>query len=243
MTTPNPRIPTDPARLHPGDRDIEVIHATARYVIVSKPHGLRSVPGRGSDVDPALADSVHTRVLERFPEATGPMIVHRLDMETSGLLVVALDRETHRKLSSQFMNRKVGKTYEAVLDGSVSDAEGAIELPLIVDWPNRPRQEVNFERGKPARTLYRVLSRDDAASRTRVEFRPVTGRTHQLRVHASAPRALPDGQQGGLGCPILGDTLYGDPSSAARLMLHANRLAFWAPEDNEWRKFESPTPF
>jgi len=197
-----------------------------------------------------------------FPEADGPITVHRLDMETSGLLVVGLTRDAHRTLSRQFMHRKVGKTYAAVLSGRVQGDEGSIDLPLIVDWPRRPRQKVDFGEGKVARTLYRVKGREHAGGRpvTRVEFRPMTGRSHQLRVHASTPRCLLAGSgladepppgpyrcawpaRGGLGCPVLGDSLYGDVRAAERLLLHADSLAFWEPGSGAWVKFESPAPF
>jgi tRNA pseudouridine32 synthase/23S rRNA pseudouridine746 synthase len=190
------------------------------------------VPGRGPDKQ----DSIASRVRAAFPEADGPISVHRLDLDTSGLMVLALTREAHRALSIQFMKRKTGKTYAAILDGRVADDRGAVDLPLIVDWPNRPRQMVDHERGRPARTLYAVTGRD--GDRTRVEFRPVTGRSHQLRVHAATPR-----DAGGLGAPILGDPLYGDPTAAPRLHLHADMLAFWDPTTHEWVKFESPAPF
>lgn len=211
---------------------LNVVYTAADFAVIDKPAGLRSVPGRG----PEAEDSVETRARSLWPEAEGPISVHRLDIETSGLLVIGLTRVAHSKLSRQFMHRKVGKTYAALLDGDPPADEGAVDLPLIVDWPNRPRQMVCHDRGKPARTLYRVSDRRDGV--TRVEFRPMTGRTHQLRVHAATPRS-----RGGLGCPILGDTLYGDPASAARLMLHADLLAFWAPDGSAWLKHRSPAPF
>lgn len=202
------------------------------YVVIDKPAGLLSVPGRGEE----KRDSISFRVRQVFPQATGSISVHRLDMETSGLLVMALHARAHRALSRQFEARKTGKAYIAVLDGVVEEDEGAVDLPLIVDWPSRPRQKVDYETGRPARTLYRVIERGETT--TRVEFRPVTGRTHQLRVHAATSR-----KQGGLGCPILGDTLYGRAESAPRLLLHAAHLAFWEPVTGEWRKFSSPPPF
>ena len=209
-----------------------VVDESDGHAVIDKPAGLRSVPGRGPDA----ADSVETRARARWSRAEGPIVVHRLDIETSGLMVIALTRVAHRALSRQFMNRKVGKTYAAVLGGLLGEDEGAVDLPLVVDWPNRPRQKVCAVDGRPARTLWRVVER--TASTTRVEFRPLTGRTHQLRVHAATPRAA-----GGLGCPILGDTLYGDPDSPPRLMLHADFLAFWAPETHAWTKHRRPAPF
>ena len=171
-----------------------------------------------------------------FPDATGPLTVHRLDMETSGLMVFALTRPAHAKLSRQFMHRKTGKSYVALLEGEVEGDSGRVELPLVVDWPNRPRQKVCADSGKPALTLWRVVER--APGHTRVEMRPETGRTHQLRIHAATPRA-----DGGIGAPILGDPLYGNPGSAPRLMLHAAHLAFWRPDSDEWLKFWSEPPF
>ncbi len=212
--------------------ELEVVHARENWAVVVKPAGLHSVPGRGA----AKQDSVETRVRALFPRATGPLMVHRLDLETSGLLVVGLTRPAHRALSRQFMQRKVGKDYVAEVAGLVAEDEGAVSLPLTVDWPRRPRQKVCPVEGRPARTLWRVLARRPRA--TRLGFRPLTGRTHQLRVHAATPR-----EEGGLGHPILGDSLYGDPASAPRLLLHAWRLAFWAPTTGEWVKFESPVPF
>jgi tRNA pseudouridine32 synthase / 23S rRNA pseudouridine746 synthase len=229
--TPQTPTPTDTLANGPDDV-VRVVAQGRRWVVVEKPHGLLSVPGRGEHKH----DSVLVRVQAMFPDATGPMTVHRLDMETSGLLVFALSRPAHAKLSRQFMHRKVGKAYIAILDGEVVGDEGEVDLPLIVDWPNRPRHHVNFETGKPARTLWRVIDRQPG--RARVEFRPETGRTHQLRIHAATPR-----EQGGIGAPILGDTLYGDPESHPRMCLHAAHLAFWEPFQGEWLKFDSPPPF
>jgi tRNA pseudouridine32 synthase/23S rRNA pseudouridine746 synthase len=213
---------------------LSIVHLDDEFAVIDKPAGLHSVPGRGE----AKQDSVETRAKIVFPDADGPIIVHRLDMETSGLMVIGLTKPAHRALQRQFMQRRVGKTYAALLDGRVESDEGAVDLPLIIDWPNRPRQMVDHERGRAARTLFRVKERDEARRITRVEFRPVTGRTHQLRVHAAMPVS-----DGGLGCPILGDTLYGDAARAARLMLHADGLAFWHPTGAGWRKFTSPAPF
>ncbi|MCW5775598.1 MAG: RluA family pseudouridine synthase [Phycisphaeraceae bacterium] len=211
---------------------IPILHRDEGFVIVEKPSCLLSVPGRG----PSKADCVVARVAALIPEATGPMAVHRLDYETSGLMVVALDAPTHRTLSLQFEHRKTGKRYVALLEGEVDGDEGQIDLPIIADWPNRPRQMVDFDRGKPATTLWRVIVRE--AGRTRVEFRPLTGRTHQLRVHAATPR-----EQGGIGAPIVGDPLYGTGASAERMMLHAATLAFWRPGTGEWLVFSSEPQF
>ena len=211
---------------------LNVLARGQSWVVIMKPPGLRSVPGRAEDAN----DSVQSRVPRVWPWATGAYTPHRLDIETSGLMVVTLRKKSHRAIARQFEHRQIGKSYTAVLDGEVQGEEGAIELPLIVDWPNRPRQKVCHEEGRNARTLWRVIGRSEG--RTRVEFRPITGRTHQLRVHAAIPA-----EEGGLGCPIAGDTLYGDPESAPRLLLHASLLAFWAPYSGEWLKFHSVAPF
>jgi len=227
----NDDFPLDMLAQSDTDR-VRIIAWAQRWVVVDKPSGLLSVPGRG----PEKADCVAVRVAAMFPHATGPMVVHRLDMETSGLLVFGLSRPAHKKLSNQFAQRRIGKAYEAILQGDVRGDEGEVALPIMADWPNRPRQKVCHTQGKPSLTLWRVLER--LGESTRVEFRPETGRTHQLRIHAATPR-----EQGGLGAPILGDSLYGDPSSAPRLMLHARFLAFWEPFMGDWRKFSSPVPF
>lgn len=202
------------------------------WAVIVKPAGLRSVPGRADDA----ADSVRTRLQAIWPWSAGDLTPHRLDIETSGLMVVAMTRKVYRSLARQFEGRKIGKAYEAVLAGVVEGDRGAIELPLRVDWPNRPRQIVCHDEGRPARTLWRVIDRD--VNRTRVEFRPETGRTHQLRVHAATSRA-----DGGLGCPIVGDTLYGDAGSAPRMLLHASRLSFFDPSVGTPMRFRSPPPF
>lgn len=213
-----------------SDPGIPILHRDEGFVIVDKPTCLLSVPGRG----PHKADCVTARVATLIPEAVGPMAVHRLDFETSGLLVVALNAPTHRTLSRLFEQRKTSKRYVALLEGEVEGDEGRVELPIIVDWPNRPRQIVDFERGKPATTLWRVIWRE--AGRTRVEFRPLTGRTHQLRIHAATPR-----ERGGIGAPIVGDPLYGDGTPAERMMLHAEMLAFPCPRTGQWLEFRSKT--
>ncbi len=222
------RVPS-PVRPDPG---IPILHRDEGLVIVNKPSCLLSVPGRG----PNKADCVTARVAALIPEATGPMAVHRLDFETSGLMVVALDAPTHRALSRQFEQRTTEKTYVALLEGEVEGDEGRVELPIIADWPNRPRQIVDLGRGKPATTLWRVIARE--AGKTRVEFRPLTGRTHQLRIHAATPR-----DRGGIGAPIVGDPLYGAGATAERMMLHAATLAFRRPITGEWLTFRSEPMF
>jgi tRNA pseudouridine32 synthase / 23S rRNA pseudouridine746 synthase len=161
------------------------------------------------------------------------LVVHRLDMGTSGLVLFARGLEPQRILGQAFAQRQVGKTYVAVVDGDVQAQAGEIDLPLAADWPNRPRQQVDVHTGKPSLTRWRVLTRE--AGRTRLALEPLTGRTHQLRVHLAA-----------IGHPILGDTLYADARSAAaapRLLLHASALAFAHPDDARPLRFESAVPF
>ncbi|CAE7232730.1 rluA [Symbiodinium necroappetens] len=200
-----------------------------RFVVVDKPPGLLSVKGKGPD----KTDCVAERVRAHFPDATGPIVVHRLDMDTSGLLVLALDADAQRDLSKQFEARTVHKTYTALLDGTLEPDEGTIDLPIRADIDNRPMQIHDPERGKPSLTNFRVLARENGT--TRVEFTPITGRSHQLRVHAAHPL--------GLGLPILGDVLYGDEHSAPRLMLHATTLEFDDPGTRERVRARSDAPF
>ena len=195
-------------------------------LVVDKPIGLLSVPGRAG-----LGDSVLTRLQARHPEAEGPLIVHRLDLDTSGLMVVARDGATYHALQRQFHRREIDKRYVALLDGALSADRGTVDLALRVDLEDRPRQIHDPLHGKPALTEWRVLSR--AGAQTRVALYPRTGRTHQLRVHAA--HAL------GLGAPIVGDRLYGRP--AERLMLHAEALAFVHPHTGARVELVQPAPF
>jgi len=236
ISTPRPD-PASEAGAIPSEDPLRVVHETPRFVVVDKPSGLLSVPGRS----PEKSDCVRARVAEMYPRATGPMTVHRLDLETSGLLVLALDPAAHRELSLQFEKRRVRKRYIALVEGDpgsgdsihTESAHGKIRLPLSKDWPNRPRQKVDFEQGKPAVTRFRVLKRFGHA--TRVELVPITGRSHQLRVHAA--------HELGLGAPIVGDPLYGDASLAPRMMLHATRLELTDPGSGEPVVIESEAPF
>jgi tRNA pseudouridine32 synthase/23S rRNA pseudouridine746 synthase len=196
-------------------------------IVVEKPAGLLSVPGR----DPRAGDSVLGRVRARCPEARGPIVVQRLDMDTSGLLVAAKDAGTHAALQRQFAERAVHKRYVAWLDGSPPADCGRVELPLRVDLEARPRQIPDAVYGRPALTEWRVLER--AGARTRVALFPRTGRTHQLRVHTAHPL--------GLGVPIVGDRLYGRPGD--RLLLHAEQLSFVHPHTGARLSFESRAPF
>ena len=206
-----------------------MLHHEAGFVVLAKPPGLLSEPGRGED----KRDSLVVRAQARFE---GARIVHRLDMMTSGVIVLALDAPTHASLSAAFRERRVRKRYEALVHGPWPEGDaqapraGEIDLPLIVDWPNRPRQVVCHETGKPSLTRYRVVADGPLA---RVALEPVTGRTHQLRVHLAA-----------LGHPIAGDPFDGRPGdAAARMMLHACRLEFAHPATGEALAFASDVPF
>lgn len=210
-----------------ADLPLQVLHQDAWLVVVAKPAGLLSVPGRS----PADHDSVQSRLRVLFPQAQGPLLVHRLDQDTSGLLVAALDPLTHRHLQKQFARREVEKQYLAWLETEVAGSSGEISLPLRVDLEDRPRQIHDPVHGKEALTRWRVLER--RKGRTRVALSPVTGRTHQLRVHAAHPQ--------GLAAPIVGDRLYGHASE--RLLLHAWRLGFLHPGTGESVTFEAPAPF
>jgi tRNA pseudouridine32 synthase/23S rRNA pseudouridine746 synthase len=208
------------------------VHVEQSFAVVDKPSGLLSCPGRGAD----KWDSVQTRVPQLLPHATGPILAHRLDQPTSGLLLVALDAATHRLLRLQFEARSVRKTYVAELVGEVQGDSGELALPFRLELERRPLQIHDPVFGKVGVTRWRVLAR--RPGRTRVELVPLTGRTHQLRTHMAHPAA-----GGGLGCPIAGDALYGDPTTAPRLLLHAHTLAFVHPHTGEAVRFTSPLPF
>lgn len=203
----NPMLKT----MQSSPQELEIVYEDSWLVIVNKPAGMLSVPGKEEAV------SVYSLMRERYPEADGPMIVHRLDMATSGLLILAKTKRVHQSLQAQFKSRLIKKRYIALLDGIIPQDEGTIELPLCLNPLDRPRQMVHAEYGKPAVTEFRVLQRTD--SRTRIAFYPRTGRTHQLRVHAAHTH--------GLHCPIAGDELYG--TKADRLYLHAESLEFVHP--------------
>ncbi|MDW4550146.1 RluA family pseudouridine synthase [Defluviimonas sp. D31] len=214
------------AAYNPPAEPLNVIHADHAILVIDKPAGLLSVPGKGED----LADCLIARVQMVYPEA---LLVHRLDRDTSGVIVFALTRHAQRELSAQFEGRKTKKTYRARLWGHLEPKEGRVDLPLIVDWPNRPRQHVNHETGKPAQTDWKVLGHDPDGT-TRVRLMPITGRSHQLRVHMRE-----------LGHPILGDALYaeGDARDFPRLMLHAESLRCNHPETGRGMTFTAPCPF
>ncbi len=209
----------------PPDGLPAVLHSDTDLLVVDKPSGLLSVPGKGAH----LADCVLSRLQAAFP---GVLLVHRLDRDTSGVMVFARNKAAQRHLGLQFERRHLTKTYIAVVFGHLVPDSGLIDLPLIVDWPNRPRQKVDLEHGRPALTGWRVLARSPEA--TRVELAPETGRSHQLRVHMAE-----------LGHPILGDPLYGrkDAPQASRLMLHAESLTLRHPDGGALMLFRAPCPF
>lgn len=218
-------------KMHPDDSGIDLLYADDALLVLDKPSGLLAVPGRGADKQDCLA----ARVQARYPDA---LTVHRLDMATSGLMAMARGPAAQRALSMAFAAREVTKRYVAVVAGRLEappEEWSIIDLPLIVDWPNRPRRIVDRQLGKPSVTRWRVLGHDEAARTTRVELEPVTGRSHQLRVHLRE-----------LGHPILGDALYAPPDvqdMAGRLLLHACSLRFAHPATGEELAFERPAPF
>ena len=198
-----------------GNEKLNIVYEDQWLLIINKPAGMLSVPGKERQT------SIYDLARKAYPEADGPMIVHRLDMATSGLLIIAKDKKTHQHLQAQFKNRSIRKKYIALLDGIVPEDEGAIELPLCPNPLDRPRQMVDTQYGKPAITYYQVLERTDKY--TRIAFYPHTGRTHQLRVHAAHPS--------GLHCSIIGDELYGKKDK--RLYLHAESIEFTHPVNGQ----------
>lgn len=209
----------------PENHKLEVVFEDDRLAVINKPYDFLSVPGKTDDI------SVFDIIKTMYPNATGPLIVHRLDMATSGLMVIAKDKDAHKHLQEQFQNKTVVKHYVAVLDGEVEEESGVIELPLRVDLDNRPHQLVCGKYGKPATTYWNVLDR--FGDKTRIQFIPKTGRTHQLRVHAA--------HQNGLNAPIVGDDLYG--TRANRLHLHAEYLSFIHPDTNKKVSFRKKADF
>ena len=207
----------------PPTTPLEVIHEDHEMLAVMKPDGLLSVPGKGAH----LADCLLSRVQAAFPTA---LLVHRLDRDTSGVMVFGLSPHAQRFLSEQFQERRARKTYVARVAGRVEGKTGEVDLPLIVDWPNRPRQMVCHETGKPSLTAYRVMKANDAESRLRLW--PKTGRTHQLRVHMLA-----------IGHPILGDPFYAPQTGQDRMMLHAEELRINHPESGRGMAFRAKAPF
>lgn len=213
------------AEYAPPQDPLSFLHVDHQVVVVDKPSGLLSVPGRGEH----LADCLISRVQAVYPEA---LLVHRLDRDTSGVIIFALTPHAQKSLGQQFEQRKTKKTYVARVWGQVSPPKGTVDLPLIVDWPNRPLQKVCHDTGKPAVTDYRVVRQDE--TETRVRLYPQTGRSHQLRVHMQA-----------LGHPILGDPFYaaGPAREFPRLMLHSETLKFRHPETGQGIQITAKAPF
>lgn len=209
--------------------EIPIIYEDEWLIAVNKPAGLLSVPGRYGD----RQDSVLSRLRHLLPDGMALVSVHRLDQETSGILLLARDRQTHRQLSQQFQQRQIHKVYEAILAGAVTVEQGVIDLPLWGDPKNRPEQKVDWQHGKPSLTQFQVMARE--GDYTRLEFTPLTGRTHQLRVHAADPR--------GLGVTILGDRLYGCCTVTTRLHLHARELRFQHPQLEKKLHLQAISPF
>jgi tRNA pseudouridine32 synthase/23S rRNA pseudouridine746 synthase len=208
---------------------LPILYEDEWLIVINKPPGLLSVPGRYFENQ----DSVLSRLRNLLPDGNSLTAVHRLDRETSGILLLARDLQTYRQLSQQFQQRQVGKVYEAVLSDTLTADRGVIELPLWGNPENRPYQQVNWQYGKPSVTRFQVMAREGDC--TRVEFMPLTGRTHQLRVHAADAR--------GLGMPILGDRLYGSRAVANRLHLHARELCFQHPQSGQMLQLEAIAPF
>lgn len=204
---------------------IQVLYDDDAIAIINKPAGLLSVPGK------EITESVYTQVKNLYPAAEEPLIVHRLDMETSGILLIAKTKSVHKNLQQQFLDKTIQKRYVAILDGIIKEDEGTINLPLRVDLDDRPRQLVCYEHGKPALTKWEVVKR--TPSQTRLHFYPITGRTHQLRVHAA--HSL------GLNTPIIGDELYG--LKADRLKLHAEEISFLHPSTSKRMKYKCLAEF
>ncbi|TXH71350.1 MAG: RNA pseudouridine synthase [Thiothrix sp.] len=212
----------------PADTGLDLYYVDEHLLVVNKPAGLLSVPGRGEDKQ----DCMINRVMREYPDA---FIVHRLDMDTSGLLLMARGKAMQSALSILFQQRSVHKRYLAVVGGKLAQERGEINLPLLLDWPNRPKHKVDFEAGKPSLTRYRLLSYDAKSNLSRVELEPFTGRSHQLRVHLMS-----------LGHPIVGDELYAPPElkcKADRLLLHAWQLGFQHPITSKHLQFECAVDF
>jgi len=211
------------------DATLHIIHTTDRYVVIDKPAGLLSVPGKAEE----HKDCVAARVAKQFPASTGPLIVHRLDMDTSGLMILGLDADAQRDLSGQFERREVEKAYVALVEGLISTDSGSVDQPLRADIERRPYQIIDHAQGRPALTHWTLLAME--TDRSRLRLVPHTGRTQQLRVHAAF-----------MGHPIIGDVLYGtEPEDARvnRLMLHAAELGFREPGGGKPMRFESRAPF
>ncbi|WP_206486287.1 RluA family pseudouridine synthase [Thalassotalea sp. G2M2-11] len=219
-------VEENPLLINPAqDKQLEIIYQDQHLVVVNKPAGMLSVPGKH------IKDSAYTRIKSMCPNAQGSLVLHRLDMATSGLLLFSLNERAHKHLQQQFINKDIRKRYIAVIEGQLSQPTGVIALPLITDINDRPRQKVCYQHGKPAETRWQVLSSTE--NTTRVQLNPVTGRTHQLRVHCAHPH--------GLNSAIVGDGLYG--KSADRLHLHAEQLSFMHPVTKKLMSFQVAAEF
>lgn len=219
-------VDTNPLLSNPAEKlALDIVYHDQHLVVVNKPAGLLSVPGKN------IQDSVETRIKAKFPQATGKLIVHRLDMATSGLLVLALTERAHKSIQQQFIEKAIEKRYIALVDGVIAKESGNIDLPLILDINDRPRQKVCHEHGKVAKTKWHVLER--LTDKTLIQLYPITGRTHQLRVHCAHPD--------GLNTPITGDSLYGTPAN--RLHLHAEALSFNHPITKQRLSFHQKVTF
>jgi len=219
-------VDENPLLKNPAEgKSIDIIYEDDELLVINKPAEFLSVPGK------TIQDSVYQRMKIQFPKATGPLIVHRLDMSTSGLMLIAKTKDTHKNLQRQFIKRTVKKRYVALLDGLVKEEEGIIDLPLRLDIDDRPRQLVCYEHGKSARTKWEVIERNN--NQTKIYFYPITGRTHQLRVHSA--------HSTGLNMPIVGDDLYGTKSN--RLHLHAESVEFEHPNSKNLMSFQVEAEF
>lgn len=216
----------------PADPHLDILYEDEAFLVFNKPSGLLSVPGKNPD----HSDSMLVRAQSAYSDA---LLIHRLDMETSGVFLMARTKAVQKHLGHQFEKRRTVKKYNALVSGHPSEDEGFIDLPLICDWPNRPRQKVDHEVGKPAQTHWRCLSRETLAGTSfkiaHIELTPVTGRSHQLRVHLAA-----------ISHPILGDPFYADEAvkkAAPRMQLHATSLRVMHPLKQEFIEFTAPLPF
>jgi tRNA pseudouridine32 synthase/23S rRNA pseudouridine746 synthase len=221
-----PMPPTFDYRPPPG---LDIVHEDERIIVCNKPSGLLTVPGK----DPSLADCLETRVQARYPWYPDTKVVHRLDKDTSGLLLLAFDKPALGALGIQFEQRRIEKYYVARVWGEVEGDSGLIDLPLATDWENKPRQRVDHAAGRASQTQWQVIGREPGV--TRMKLTPLTGRTHQLRVHMVA-----------LGHPILGDSFYAEGEALAaadRLQLHAEMLGFEHPHNHSFMSFVAPAPF
>jgi tRNA pseudouridine32 synthase/23S rRNA pseudouridine746 synthase len=211
----------------PFNNHLDLAYSDHTLLVFNKPAGLLAVPGRGADKQDCLA----SRVQQVFPDA---LVVHRLDMATSGLMLFGRGTDMQRRLSQMFFRREVQKHYVAVVVGELEPASGEVDLPIVADWPKRPLRKIDPETGKASLTRFRLLAHDEATDTSRLELEPVTGRTHQLRVHMAA-----------IGHPIVGDALYGSVAGAGgeRLLLHASRLEFFHPHSQDMLTFVSEPSF